>query len=81
VGDIVRRAIEDGLEVMSDRPRHPDTTFRAKHSGTCSECGGRIEPGQMIVGRYYRSRKTEYLHGPYRHAMCPEKPEPPKTAE
>lgn len=41
-------------------------TIQARYSGTCVECGGRWQPGDLI--------RTETTSGPpqWQHAVCPD---------
>lgn len=42
-------------------------SFEARYRGECSDCHGRIEPGEMI-------RSTG--HHRFAHDLCPDDPEP-----
>lgn len=47
-------------------------TIQARYSGTCPECGGRWQPGDLI-------RADEPKQGDiptWQHAVCPDDPDP-----
>ena len=51
-----------------------DVTIQARYSGTCPECGGRWQPGDLI--RSERTAPGNLNIAIWQHAVCPDSEDP-----